>query len=89
MNAEATIQIREVGLRDGLQSLSRTLPTAQKLEWIAGAHAAGLREIEVGSFVPARLLPFSAGRGLRSEIACEALHGTIARAGLPTTMPAA
>jgi len=33
------------------------LPTVQKLEWIRDAHAAGQREIEVGSFVPARLLP--------------------------------
>lgn len=49
--------IREVGLRDGLQSITRTLPTAQKMEWIRAAYAAGLREIEVGSFVPARLLP--------------------------------
>jgi hydroxymethylglutaryl-CoA lyase len=49
--------VREVGLRDGLQSIARTLPTAQKLEWIRAAHAAGQREIEVGSFVPARLLP--------------------------------
>jgi len=53
----APIQIREVGLRDGLQSLARTLPTAHKLEWLREAHAAGLHEIEVGSFVPARLLP--------------------------------
>ena len=51
------VTIREVGLRDGLQSIARTLPTAQKLEWLRAAHAAGLREIEVGSFVPARLLP--------------------------------
>ena len=57
MNIGATIHIREVGLRDGLQSLARTLPTAQKLDWIGDAHAAGLREIEVGSFVPAKLLP--------------------------------
>lgn len=49
--------VREVGLRDGLQSIARVLPTAQKLEWIEGAYAAGQREIEVGSFVPARLLP--------------------------------
>lgn len=49
--------VREVGLRDGLQSIARVLPTAQKLEWIRAAHAAGQREIEVGSFVPARLLP--------------------------------
>jgi hydroxymethylglutaryl-CoA lyase len=51
------VAIREVGLRDGLQSIARVLPTAQKIEWIRDAYAAGQREIEVGSFVPARLLP--------------------------------
>jgi len=51
------VVIREVGLRDGLQSIARVLPTAEKLEWIRDAYAAGQREIEVGSFVPARLLP--------------------------------
>ena len=49
--------VREVGLRDGLQSIARTLPTAQKIEWLRAAHAAGQREIEVGSFVPAKYLP--------------------------------
>ena len=49
--------VREVGLRDGLQSISRVLPTEQKITWIRDAYAAGQREIEVGSFVPARLLP--------------------------------
>ncbi|AEG93267.1 hydroxymethylglutaryl-CoA lyase (HMG-CoA lyase)-like protein [Ramlibacter tataouinensis TTB310] len=49
--------IREVGLRDGLQIIPRTVPTAAKLAWIRDAHAAGLRELEVGSFVPARLMP--------------------------------
>jgi hydroxymethylglutaryl-CoA lyase len=57
MDTQTPIVVREVGLRDGLQSIARTLPTAQKLEWLRVAHAAGLREIEVGSFVPARLLP--------------------------------
>jgi hydroxymethylglutaryl-CoA lyase len=52
-----TVTVREVGLRDGLQSLSRTMPTAQKIEWLRASHDAGLREIEVGSFVPPRLLP--------------------------------
>ncbi|MES2942794.1 MAG: hydroxymethylglutaryl-CoA lyase, partial [Pseudomonadota bacterium] len=47
----------EVGLRDGLQSIATILPTAQKQEWIHDAWAAGQREIEVGSFVPPRLLP--------------------------------
>jgi hydroxymethylglutaryl-CoA lyase len=49
--------IREVGLRDGLQSIQTVLPTEHKIEWIRAAHEAGQREIEVGSFVPARLLP--------------------------------
>jgi hydroxymethylglutaryl-CoA lyase len=49
--------IREVGLRDGLQSIPVVLPTATKIEWLRAAHAAGQREIEVGSFVPARLMP--------------------------------
>src|SRR5690606_4711367 len=49
--------VREVGLRDGLQSIASILPTEQKKEWIAAAYAAGQHEIEVGSFVPARLMP--------------------------------
>lgn len=53
----AHVVIREVGLRDGLQSIATILPTAKKLEWIRDAYAAGMREIEVGSFVSARLLP--------------------------------
>jgi len=52
-----SVHISEVGPRDGLQSVAATMPTAAKLAWIDGLHAAGLREIEVGSFVPARLLP--------------------------------
>ena len=51
------VAIREVGLRDGLQSIATILPTACKLEWVRDAYAAGQREIEAGSFVPARLLP--------------------------------
>jgi hydroxymethylglutaryl-CoA lyase len=57
MDITLPVTVREVGLRDGLQSIPRILPTEQKLEWLRGAHAAGQREIEVGSFVPARLLP--------------------------------
>ncbi len=51
------VTIREVGLRDGLQILQRVMPTEQKLQWIRGAYDAGQREIEVGSFVPAHLMP--------------------------------
>lgn len=49
--------IREVGLRDGLQNMARVMSTDKKLQWIEAAYDAGQREIEVGSFVPARLLP--------------------------------
>lgn len=49
--------IREVGLRDGLQSIQTILPTARKCAWIRRAYEAGQREMEVGSFVPVRLMP--------------------------------
>ncbi|XUW90282.1 hydroxymethylglutaryl-CoA lyase [Burkholderia sp. M6-3] len=51
------ILISEVGPRDGLQSIKSVLPTAAKIRWISALAAAGLKEIEVGSFVPPKLLP--------------------------------
>jgi hydroxymethylglutaryl-CoA lyase len=60
MNTHASVPdvlISEVGPRDGLQSVEAVMPTADKLAWIDALVAAGLREIEVGSFVPAKLLP--------------------------------
>ncbi len=53
----ADVLISEVGPRDGLQSVQATMPTAHKCAWITALHAAGLREIEVASFVPPALLP--------------------------------
>lgn len=44
-------------MRDGLQSLHAVMPTAAKQRWIDSAYAAGVRHMEVASFVPARLLP--------------------------------
>jgi hydroxymethylglutaryl-CoA lyase len=51
------ILISEVGPRDGLQSIKTIMPTAAKKAWITALAASGLREIEVGSFVPPHLLP--------------------------------
>lgn len=51
------ILISEVGPRDGLQSINTVMPLAAKKAWIAAEAAAGVREIEVGSFVPPSLLP--------------------------------
>jgi hydroxymethylglutaryl-CoA lyase len=51
------ILISEVGPRDGLQSIERIMPLEAKKAWIAAEAAAGVREIEVGSFVPPALIP--------------------------------
>jgi hydroxymethylglutaryl-CoA lyase len=51
------ILISEVGPRDGLQSVAQVMATTDKFRWIDALVAAGVREIEVASFVPARLMP--------------------------------
>ncbi|TCM41390.1 hydroxymethylglutaryl-CoA lyase [Novosphingobium sp. ST904] len=51
------ILVSEVGPRDGLQSIKAIMPLEAKKAWIAAEAAAGVREIEVGSFVPPSLLP--------------------------------
>ena len=49
--------IREVGLRDGIQMAKDVLPTERKIEWIRAAAAAGMKDIEVTSFVPPKVVP--------------------------------
>ena len=51
------IHICEVGPRDGLQNARHLMPSAAKKAWIAAIAAAGVEEIEVGSFVPPKLIP--------------------------------
>src|SRR5258708_31263791 len=51
------IEIREVGLRDGIQNIKTVVPADLKLAWIKAEVAAGVRDIEVCSFVPPKLLP--------------------------------
>ncbi len=51
------VLISEVGPRDGLQNCKGVMPTAIKKLWIQGLYDAGVREIEVGSFVPPKLFP--------------------------------
>ena len=51
------VLVSEVGPRDGLQSIKRSMPTAVKHQWIRALAESGLAEIEVASFVPAKLLP--------------------------------
>lgn len=56
MDDSIDVQVREVGLRDGLQNVSTIVPTDCKLAWIRAELAAGVREIEVSSFVPPKLI---------------------------------
>jgi len=51
------VLISEVGPRDGLQNCNGVMPTEVKRRWIKGLYDAGIREIEVGSFVPPKLFP--------------------------------
>ncbi len=57
------VHICEVGPRDGLQNARHLMPTEAKKVWISALAAAGLREIEVGSFVPPKLIPAMADTG--------------------------
>src|SRR3954469_7023228 len=51
------VLICEVGPRDGLQNAHQLMPTDAKKRWNSALAAAGLKEIEVGSFVPPKLIP--------------------------------
>jgi len=51
------IALREVGMRDGLQSIAAMMPTETKIAWLDAEYAAGVRHVEVSSFVPPKLLP--------------------------------
>jgi len=55
------VTIREVGLRDGIQSLGRVIPTDVKKQWVRTMHAAGVREFEICSMLPphSRIRQFS------------------------------
>ena len=56
MRSGIDVEVREVGLRDGLQSVSTFFPTAEKIAWIRAEAACGMPEIEVCSFVPPKLI---------------------------------
>ncbi|MGR9091097.1 MAG: hydroxymethylglutaryl-CoA lyase [Gammaproteobacteria bacterium] len=79
MNNDRDVWIREVGTRDGLQSIATQFDTADKLEWIRREADAGVPEIEVGSFVPPKLLPQMADTA-------EVVTGALAIEGLRTSV---
>ncbi|WP_046115153.1 hydroxymethylglutaryl-CoA lyase [Aquincola tertiaricarbonis] len=65
------VAVRDTSLRDGLQSIARTVPTDTKLQWLQGLYQAGLRQLEVGSFVPPRLMPQLADTATIVQAACQ------------------
>ena len=67
--------ICEVGPRDGLQMAQGRMPTDVKLRWIRQLAGAGLKEIEVGSFVSPRMIPQMADTGdvVRGALAIDGL----------------
>jgi len=79
MTKQRDVWVREVGTRDGLQSIDTRFETDDKLEWIRGEAAAGVPEIEVGSFVPPKLLPQMADTAdvVRGSLAIEGLRTSV------------
>src|SRR5712692_2317057 len=71
MTAAIDVWVREVGMRDGLQSVQEFMPTADKTAWCTAEAASGMPEIEVCSFVPAKLIPLF---GDAAEIVAHALR---------------
>jgi hydroxymethylglutaryl-CoA lyase len=57
MTLPARVQIIEVGPRDGLQNEKQPVPAAVKVALVHRLQAAGLREIEVTSFVSPKWVP--------------------------------
>ncbi|HXQ00172.1 MAG TPA: hydroxymethylglutaryl-CoA lyase [Solirubrobacteraceae bacterium] len=57
MTLPGSVQIREVGPRDGFQNEPETIPTERKVELIDMLARTGLRRLEVTSFVRADVIP--------------------------------
>lgn len=54
---QPAIRIVEVGPRDGLQNIQQDIPTHVKVDLIKRLHDAGLRDIELTSFVSPKAVP--------------------------------
>ena len=76
------VVLREVGLRDGIQMAKRFVETAYKREWALRLQAAGVREIELTSFVPPKVVPQFADADELAGVIPE-LSGVVASALVP------
>jgi hydroxymethylglutaryl-CoA lyase len=57
MDLPKSVHLREVALRDGFQSLSQFIPTADKLQVVEAMANAGVKELETTSFVSPKAIP--------------------------------
>lgn len=57
------VTLSEVSPRDGLQPIQGFVPTETKISLVRALHAAGIRRMEVGSFVSPRAIPQMADTG--------------------------
>jgi hydroxymethylglutaryl-CoA lyase len=81
------VHLREVGPRDGLQAIKSRMTTADKIAWIRGEAAAGMPEIEICSFVPAKYLPMFADAA-EVVAAAKAVPGLLATVLVPNVQGA-
>lgn len=74
-----SVKVIEVGLRDGLQMVKAIMPTEAKKRWLEVAYESGLREFQIGSFVPVARMPQMADTPeiVRFARAFEGLHGAV------------
>jgi len=73
------VSISEVSPRDGLQSIGPFVPTAQKIALVRALYDAGLRRMEVGSFVSPKAIPQMADTGevLKAALGLPGLESTV------------
>ena len=98
MNYPNRVQLVDVGPRDGLQNEQRPVPAGVKIELVQRLQAAGLREIEVTSYVSPKWVPQMADNaevmagiapapGVRRAVLVPNMQGfEAARAGKPDTI---
>jgi hydroxymethylglutaryl-CoA lyase len=77
------VSICEVGPRDGLQIAKTRMTTEAKVRWIQAIAAAGVKEIEVGSFVPPRVIPQLADTPEVVEAVLASVPGLVVQALAP------
>lgn len=73
--ANTRVDIRDVGMREGLQSHNMIVPTAQKIALFKGLVDAGVKEINAVSFVSAKKMPHMADAEALLEGLGDARHG--------------